>query len=177
MFYISEIFTTPPDKFNSPLHGKIYDTLQTLGISFERVDNDPAVTMQDCVAINEKLNVRIVKTLFLCNRQKTSFYLYVTTDDKPFVTKDFSKALNISRVSFAPEEIMLERLGTRAGAATVFGTLLDAGNEIQVVIDRDILQNEWYGCTDGTVTGYMRVKTKDIFDVFLPYVKHTPLFI
>lgn len=177
MFYVSEIFTVPPEKFNSPLHGKIYDTLQALGIPFERVENDPAVTMQDCVAINEKLDVRIVKTLFLCNRQKTSFYLYVTADDKLFVTKDFSKALNISRVSFAPEEIMLERLGTRAGAATVFGTLLDTENEIQVVIDRDIMQSEWYGCTDGTVTGYMRVKTNDVFDVFLPYVKHTPLFI
>ncbi|HOJ35477.1 MAG TPA: YbaK/EbsC family protein, partial [Clostridiales bacterium] len=96
---------------------------------------------------------------------------------KPFVTKDFSKALGISRVSFAPAELLYEMLGTKVGATTVFSMLLDRENKVQVVIDKDVLKEEWYGCTDGTTTCYMRVKTERILNDFLPYTKHEPKFI
>ena len=98
MFYVSEVKTKAPEKFQSELQQKIYETLAHLDIPFERVDNDPAITMEDCVLINERLDMKTVKTLFLCNRQQTNFYLFVTLDGKPFVTKDFSSALGISRV-------------------------------------------------------------------------------
>lgn len=177
MIYVSEVFTTEPAEFKTALHKKTYAALRELNIPFERVDNDDAITMEDCLRINEVLNVKVCKTLFLCNRQQTAFYLFVTAGDKPFVTKDFSRALGISRVSFAPPELLEKLCGTRVGATTVFSTLLDPDNNIQVVIDRDVLKDEWYGCTDGTTTCYMRVRTEHILNVFLPYTKHEPLII
>ena len=102
MFKVSEIITTPPQEFLSELQQKVYETFAYLGIPFERVDTDPGITMEDCQHIDAKIGVRIVKTVFLCNRQQTEFYLYVTTDDKPFVTREFCGALGIPRVSFAP---------------------------------------------------------------------------
>ena len=119
----------------------------------------------------------MVKTLFLCNRQQTAFYLFVTAGNQPFRAKDFSAALDAARVSFAPAELMEQMLGTRIGAATVFGALLDTENAVQIVFDRDILSEEWYGCSNGTTTGYMKVKTGQILHSFLPYAKHAPLII
>ncbi len=177
MIYVSEIKTSQPKEFKTPLQENVYETLTKLNISFERVDTDEAITMEDCVEISKRLECPVVKTLFLCNRQKTNFYLFITTGDKPFKTKDFSRTLEISRVSFAPEELLFEMLGVKIGAATVFGTLLDNENKIKVVIDKDVLGEEYYGCSDGTTIGYMKVKTEDVIQKFLEYTKHIPTVI
>ncbi|MCY8952451.1 prolyl-tRNA synthetase associated domain-containing protein [Bacillus cereus] len=172
MFYISEVNTIAPIKFSTPLQEEVYFTLQKINIPFLRVDTDEAITMDDCTFINEKLNMKMVKTLFLCNRQQTAFYLFITRGNKPFRSKDFSSALNIARVSFAPEELMKEMLGTKIGAATIFSTLLDKNKDVQIVFDKDVTSDEWYGCSDGTTTGYMKVRTKQIINDFLPFTNH-----
>ncbi len=173
MFYVSEIQTEAPHEFQTQLQELVYGTLEKLQIPFERVDTDEAITMEDCVAIDEKLNMNMVKTLFLCNRQQTEFYLFVTVGNKPFRSKDFSSALGIARVSFAPAEQMETMLGTKIGAATVFSSLLDTDQRVQIIFDKDVLAEEWYGCSDGTTTGYMKVRTDDIYRRFLPFTKHT----
>ena len=101
-------------------------------------------------------------TLFLCNRQQTEFYLFITCGDKPFRSKEFSAALHVTRVSFAPANLMESMLGTKIGAATVFSSLLDTAASVKIVFDKDILDEEYYGCSDGTTTGYMKVKTEDM---------------
>ncbi len=173
MFYISDISNKAPNSFDTKLQEQIYATLDALNIPFSRVTTDEAITMEDCLLINQKLDMNMVKTLFLCNRQKTDFYLFITRGDKPFSSKIFSTALNISRVSFAPAELMYEMLGTKIGAATIFSSLLDKDNNINIVIDKDICNEKWYGCSDGTTTGYMKISTEDIITKFLSYVKHT----
>lgn len=177
MFYVSEIQTEAPDHFQTRLQKQVYETLATLHIPFSRVDTDEAITMEDCVAIDKKLNMNMVKTLFLCNRQQTNFYLFITVGNKPFRSKDFSSALGISRVSFAPVEQLEAMLGTQIGATTIFSSLLDTENKIQIVFDKDVLSEEWYGCSDGTTTGYMKIQTDDIYRKFLPFTKHTPVVI
>lgn len=119
----------------------------------------------------------MVKTLFLCNRQQTNFYLFITVGNKPFRSKDFSSALGISRVSFAPVEQLESMLGTQIGATTIFSSLLDTENKIQIVFDKDVLSEEWYGCSDGTTTGYMKIRTDDVYQTFLPFTQHTPVVI
>lgn len=177
MFYISEIMTSEPQEYKNQLQKEIYKALAQLKIPFERVDTDEAVTMDDCVLIDQKLNMKMVKTLFLCNRKKTIFYLFVTTGEKAFDTKNFSNALGISRVSFGPAELMEEMLGNKIGAATVFGTLLDLDRDVQVIIDKEVADEEYYGCSDGTTTCYMKIRTTDIIDKFLPFAKHKPVLV
>lgn len=177
MFYISEIMTTAPDEYKNHLQQETYKALAQLKIPFERVDTDEAITMDDCILIDQKLNMKMVKTLFLCNRKKTIFYLFITTGEKNFDTKNFSNALGISRVSFAPAELMEEMLGNKIGAATVFGTLLDLDRDVQVIIDKDVANEDYYGCSDGTTTCYLKLRTTDIIDKFLPFSKHKPVII
>ena len=172
MFYVSEVKTEAPKVFESELQQRIYETFADLDIHFERVDNDPAITMEDCALINERLDMKTVKTLFLCNRQQTNFYLFVTLDGKPFVTKDFSAALGISRVSFATEELLFSMLGTKIGATTVLSSIMDTENKVRIVFDKEVLKNEWYGCTDSTTTSYMKLKTSDVLEKYIPFTKH-----
>ncbi|MBT2601106.1 prolyl-tRNA synthetase associated domain-containing protein [Oceanobacillus sp. ISL-73] len=177
MFFVSDIMEKAPDTYKSPLQEMVYESLTKLQISFKRVNTEEAISMEDCIEINQKLDMKMVKTLFLCNSKKTKFYLFITTADKPFKSKDFSNALDISRVSFASPEMMEQILGVKIGAATVFGVLMDKGNLVQVVFDKDVLLEEWYGCSDGTTTGYMKVKTKLIVNNFLTYTNHIPTVI
>jgi Ala-tRNA(Pro) deacylase len=177
MFFVSEVKKTQPSEFKTPLQQMVYELFTEKGVNFERVDNDPAITMEDCISIDQRLNMKTVKTLFLCNRQQTSFYLVVTTAEKPFKTKDLSAALSISRLSFAPIELLHSMLGTAVGAATVFGLMLDKEKNVQLVIDNDILSEEWYGCTDGTTTSYLKLSTDWVLNEFIPTTGHAPRFV
>lgn len=177
MFYVSEIFATAPAVFSTELQKKVYETLDQLAIPFERVDTDEAITMEDCVLIDRRLDMKMVKTLFLCDRGQTEFYLYVTTARKRFNSGEFSRLLDTARVSFAPVERLQSMLGTKVGAATVLSVLLDSAHRVRVVVDREVLQERWYGCSDGTTTGYLKIETSRVIDDFLPHVGHRPLFI
>lgn len=177
MFYVSEILKDKPKEYKTELEKEVYEVLEKLEIPFERVDTDEAITMEDCALIDEKLNMQTVKTLFLCNRQKTDFYLFITKGDKPFSTKNFSGALSISRVSFASPELLLEMLGTKVGSATVLSALFDKKNRVKIVVDKEVYESEDYGCSDGTTTCYMKLSTADVMGKFLDYAKHKPQII
>lgn len=177
MFYVSDIKKTAPDSYQTHLQKSVYEALAKLHIPYERVHTDEAITMDDCTQIDKKLNMKMVKTLFLCNRQKTNYYLFVTCGDKPFRSKEFSTALGIPRVSFAPVEKMESMLKTKVGAATVFSALCDKENKVRIVFDKDILAEKWYGCSDGTTTGYMKIQTEQVIHNFLAFAKHTPAII
>ena len=176
-FYVSERMTTAPAEFSTPLQEQVYSALKRLDIRFERVDTDPGITMEDCQNINSGLGGRIVKTLFLCNRQQTIFYLYVTRDDKPFVTKDFGAALGIPRVSFASAELLMEKVGTEHGASTILSACLDSARDVNFVIDREIAESETFCCADGTVGCFMKISTSDLLDRYLPAFRHNPIII
>ncbi len=169
--------TSAPAEFRTELEKMVYEMLERLQIPFERIDNEPAITMEDCEAVDAALDVKTVKTLLVCNRQQTEFYLFVTGGDKPFSTKDFGRALGISRVSFAPVPKLQEMLGTELGATTVFSTMLASPEQIHLVIDEDVANDPWYGCTDGTTTCYMKLRTSDILEKFLPTTGHVPVII
>lgn len=177
MFYISEIQNIAPEVFNTELQEMVYNTLQKLRIQFQRVDTDEVISMEDCIPINKKLNMKMVKTLFLCNRQKTEFYLLVMTADKPFRAKEVSKALGLPHLSFAPIDLFEKMLGTKIGAATIFSVMLDVENAMQVLIDKDVISEQYYGCSDGTTTGYMKIRTASLINYFLDFAKHKPQII
>ncbi len=172
MIKVSEPRTDSPQNYGNELQFLVYKTLKELHIPYQRVETDEVITMEDCVAVNEVLNMKMVKTLFLCSRHKQDYYLYITGGKKRFNSKAFSTALGLSRVSFAPEEDMHEILGTKIGAATVFSALLTSAKNVHIVFDPDVLREEYYGCSDGTTTGYMKLRTKDITNRFLPYTGH-----
>ena len=173
MFKVSEPITTPPAAFASQLQQKVYETFAACGIPFERVDTDPGLTMEDCQHIDAKIGVHIVKTIFPCNRQQTAFYLYVTTDDKPFVTRDFCGALGIPRVSFAPADKLWELTGVEVGATTVLSCILPSAGNVNLVMDRGVAEAAWFACTDGTPTCFVKLHTQDLLQKYIPASGHS----
>lgn len=177
MFYVSEITHEAPKEFENETQRQIYEALAELGIPFDRVENEFIVSMEDCVWVNEKLGASIVKNLFLCNRQETEFYLYVTRDNKRFKTKIFSKALGVSRLSFAPEEALMEHLGVRIGAANPFSLVYDKPGRVHLVIDEELMEYSKIACNDATNNAHISILTSDLLEKYLPYTGHEPVIL
>lgn len=151
---------------------KTYDLLDSLKISYQRIDHEPAMTMEACAEIDKVLDATICKNLFLCNRQKTAFYLLMMPGDKPFKTKDLSAQIGSARLSFASPEDMQRLLHISPGAVSVMGLMNDVGGEVSLLIDGDALKGEFFGCHPCVNTASLRLKTRDLLDTFLPAVKH-----
>ena len=152
---------------------KVYDCLDSLNIEYYRVDHEVAMTMEDCKAIDEVLGAVMCKNLFLCNRQKTKFYLLIMPADKPFKTKELSSQIGSARLSFASADKMLEYLDINPGAVSVMGLKNDTENDVSFIVDEDLLKDEYIGCHPCVNTSSLKIKTDDLVNVFLPFTKHT----
>lgn len=156
---------------------RCYDLLERLGIPFERADHDAANTIADCKAVEQCLETEICKNLFLCNRQKTAFYLLLMRGDKSFKTKDLSHQLGIARLSFAGPEELQELLDLTPGSVTVLGLMNDRQGRVQLVIDRSVAEQEFWGCHPCINTSTLRLRAQDILERFLPETGHNPIFV
>lgn len=156
---------------------KCYDLLDGLGIGYQRVDHEPAMTMEVCSQIDSSLNAVICKNLFLSNRQETAFYLLMIPGDKPFKTKYLSAQLGVSRLSFGKGEYMEQFLDNTPGSASVLGLMNDTENRVQLLIDRDLLNHESFGCHPCINTSSLRLRVSDLMETLLPAIHHTPILV
>lgn len=141
---------------------RTYDLLDRLGVEYERIDHEPAMTMEDCKEVDQLLEAVICKNLFLCNRQKTAFYLLMIPDTKVFHTKDLSAQIGSARLSFAKPEYMEEFLDITPGSVSVMGLMNDQEHRVQLLIDEDVLDGEYIGCHPCINTSSIRFKVKDL---------------
>ena len=169
---ISQIYTTPPTDPRPPVEQATFDLLEKLHIPYERVEHDPADTMEDCRAISEALCVRVCKNLFLCNRQQTQFYLLCMPASKLFKTKDLSAQIHSARLSFASGEKMEELLGVTPGSASILALMNDKEGSVQLLMDLTLYSKEYIGCHPCKNTGTLKLETSDVLNIFLPYTGH-----
>jgi len=149
-----------------------YNLLDELQISYERVDHEALNTMEACVEVDKLLRATICKNLFLCNRQKTKYYLLMMPGEKSFRTKELSAQINSARLSFAPPEDMEQLLNLEPGSVTVMGLIYDKENKVQLLVDEDVLKGEYLGCHPCINTSSIKLKTKEVFDTFLKAIHH-----
>ena len=128
--------------------------------------------MEACYEIDAVLGVLICKNLFLCNRQKTKFYLLMMPGDKKFKTKELSSQIGSARLSFAEPEDMLKYLDIEPGAVSVMGLMNDPDHQVQLLIDEDVLEGEYLGCHPCVCTSSLKLRTADIVEKFLPATGH-----
>ena len=151
---------------------RTYDFLDSLGVDYQRMDHEAAFTMEACKEVDEALGVEMCKNLFLCNRQKTDFYLLLIPGDKVFKTKELSKQIGSARLSFASAEYMEKYLDITPGAVSIMGLMNDKDNVVRLLVDEDLLKEEWIGCHPCVNTSSIRVKTKDMFDTVMKAMHH-----
>lgn len=152
---------------------RVYAYLDQLGIEYWQTDHKKeAYTMEDCEDVDAILHATVCKNLFLCNHQKTQFYLLMMVGDKKFKTKDVSHQLGVARLSFADEAYMEKYLDIHPGAVSVMGLMNDHDKHVRLIVDRDILKGEYIGCHPCVNTSSLKIRTKDIFEKFVPSTGH-----
>ena len=156
---------------------KVYDLLEQLKIPFLRADHEAAKTIESCEAVEALFGIEICKNLFLCNTQKTNFYLLILPGSKKFKTGEVSKQLNVPRLSFAPANYMEDFLDITPGSVSILGLMNDKENHVQLLIDEDILHQESIGCHPCINTSSLKIQLKDIMERFLPHIKHDPIIV
>ena len=154
-----------------------YDLLDSLGIEYDRIDHEPAMTMEICEEIDRVLGATICKNLFLCNRQQTDFYLLMMPGDKPFKTKDLSSQIGSSRLSFGTPDYMEQLVDITPGSLSILGLMNDKEGRVRLLIDKDVLSGEYIGCHPCINTSSLRIKTADIVEKLIPALKHAPTLV
>lgn len=153
---------------------RVYDFLDRNGIDYFRTDHfdTPATTMEACREVDRVLGTRICKNLFLCNQQKTRFYLLLMPGDKPFRTKEITRQIGSARLSFASPEFMLKYLDIEPGAVSLMGLIHDTEHAVRLLVDEDVLQEEYLGCHPCVNTSSLKIRTEDAFGRFLQAADH-----
>lgn len=168
---------TRPEGELLPQEAAAFDALERLGIDYDRVSSEPADNMEKCAAVSEVLGMPICKNLFLCNRQKTQFYLLLLEGDKVFKTKHLSAQLGCSRLSFAGEEDLARLLGVQPGSASLLCLLQDPGCAVQLVLDRPLLRQAYLGLHPCQNTSTLRIAMGDVLERVIPALGHRPLLV
>ena len=156
---------------------RVYDFLDNLGIEYQRIDHEAAMTMEACEEIDRVLgdDTAICKNLFLCNRQETNFYLLLMPGNKPFKTKDLSAQIHSARLSFAKPEYMEEYLDITPGSVSVLGLMNDSEKKVQLLIDEDIMKEPYFGCHPCINTSSLKFTTEDLTTKIIPALGHDPI--
>lgn len=178
LFIDPNIYTTRPNSTGRlEKEMKVYDVLERLEIKYERLDHDVTPSIDSCLEVEEKLEIEICKNLFLCNTQNTNFYLLMMPGNKKFKTAELSRQIQTSRLSFAAANYMEEFLDITPGSVSVMGLMNDHEHRVQLLIDREILSNEFVGCHPCINTTSMKIRTADLLEKFLPHIQHEPIIV
>ena len=171
------VYSGAPDDSRPENETAVYHFLNSLSIPFVRIDHDPVRTMEDCQAIDAALGGEICKNLFLCNQQKTQFYLLMIQKNKAFKTKDISKQLGVSRLSFGTPDHMRQLLHLSPGAVSPMGLLFDSAKDVRLLLDADLKGGEYLGCHPCVNTASIRMAMADFLHIYLPAAGHAPTFV
>lgn len=172
-----QLFHGAPTDERKPNEQAVYDFLNACSIPFTRVDHPAVQTMEDCHAADAVLQVEMCKNLFLCNSQKTKFYLLLLPGNKPFKTKVFSKLMGISRLSFAPPDKMEEYLHISPGAVSPMGLVFPSAKDVTLVMDEEVRNMDLLGCHPCVNTSSIALSTADFLEKFLPAANHEITFV
>lgn len=157
---------TPGGRLDKEL--RCYDFLDQLGIEYDRADHGYADTIPDCAAVEAVTGAEICKNLFLTNRQQTDFYLLLMPGSKPFKTKDLSHQIDSARLSFAAPEHMERLLDITPGSVSILGLMNDRENRVRLLIDRDLLRDEFLCCHPCINSSTLKLRMADVLETLIP---------
>ncbi|MEH2959419.1 prolyl-tRNA synthetase associated domain-containing protein [Candidatus Merdisoma sp. JLR.KK006] len=172
------LYTTRPEPNGRlPKEMAVYDLLEQLQIPYIRLDHEVTPSIEACHDVDAQLGIEICKNLFLCNSGKNKFYLLMMPGTKQFKTKDLTKQINSSRLSFAPPEFMEKFLNITPGSVSILGLMNDREHQVQLVIDEDVVKQEYIGCHPCINTSSLKLKASDVLEKLLPAIEHKPIFV
>ena len=170
------IYTCRPTDARLPKEERVYDLLERLNIPFSRVDHEAVGTIEGCLDIEELLGIRICKNLFLRNSKGDRYYLLTLPGHKQLVTRELAKQIGSTRLSFGAPEKLEEYLDITPGSVSILGLMNDHDNKVELLMDRELLADEFFGCHPCINTSSLKLKTAEILERLLPAIVHEPRF-
>ncbi len=161
----------------SPKAEFVCNYLENIGIQFSVTIHEAAETLEKCAEIEKTIGGRICKNLFLQTTAGNAHYLLMMDSNKKFVTKNVSKTLGSSRLSFANGEKMEEMLGTSPGSLSITSLIFDKKKKVSLAIDEDILKDEFICCHPCDCTATLKIRTDDVINILIPSLGITPAII
>ena len=177
MYIDQTLYTGRPAETRGETEDRCYDLLDRLGVAYYRVDHEHADTIEMCEEVEKLLGCKICKNLFLTNRQQTDFYLLIMPGEKPFKTKLLSKQIGTARLSFASPEQMEQHLSVTPGSVSVLGLMNDREKKVRLLIDRELLGEENFGCHPCRNTASLRFRTEALIHTVLPALGAEPVYV
>ena len=179
MYIDPTLYTGRPEREEGRLPKEVacYDLLDQLGMTYQRVDHDPADHITACEEVEKVLGKKICKNLVLCNRQKTDFYLLLMDGEKPFHTKDLSKQIGTSRLSLAPPELMEELLNVTPGSATILALMNDKDHRVKLVLDQSVAGDDTLSCHPCISTSSIILFMEEVRTRLLPHLGVEPILV
>ena len=157
---------------------EVITRLNKAGVLYEYYEHEQAHTIEDCLKMPFITDdITICKNILLCNRQQTDFYLLMLPGDKPFKTSVLSKQIGSSRLSFAGGEYMEQFLDITPGSLSVLGLMNDKENRVRLLIDKELLSDQWIGCHPCINTSTLRLKTADLIEKIIPAMTHSITYV
>ena len=150
-------------------HARTLDLfLEENGVGYIRAEHDEAATIELCENVEKIIDAKICKNLLLTNRQQTVFYLLLIKGDMVFKTKYLSAQINSARLSFANAEQMETLLDVTPGSLTVLGLMNDKEKKVNLLIEENVLKEEFFACHPMVNTATVKFKTEDLIKKILP---------
>lgn len=168
---VSDIEKNEPDEYFNEVEEKVFSLLEKLKIDYEYVTNDVVEVMDDCIELDKVLNCEVRKSILLTNKKHTTFFLVVLPAKKNLDVKLLEAKIGISGLSFASSEEMQQILGVLPGSLTVLSVVSDLEDYVQVIIDKEVVDCEYFACNTGINERHIKIKTSDL-SRYLKQVHH-----
>lgn len=154
------------------INNLVMSKLDELSVGYTMIEHQPIMTMAEGEAIAKALGVKSCKNLLLTNRQD-EYFLLLLAGDKKLNAKVVAQQIGSSHLSFATADKLKEILSVEQGAVSILALMFDKDNRVRLLIDKDVVFQEYIGCHPCVNTCSLKLRTKDIIEKFLPTVGHT----
>lgn len=142
---------------------KVIDKLKELGIQYQLVEHEPALTTEQADSFIEGIEGVRTKTMFLTNKKKKNFYLLIMDDGKRLDMNRFAEIVEEKKMKMASEDSLFEKMALPAGVVSPFGLLNNEDHDVQVFFDKEIVDEERMSFHPNTNEKTIFVATPDLF--------------
>lgn len=145
---------------------RVKEYLNSMGIQFKIVEHEPAYTTEEADKYIEGYDGVRTKTMFICNKKKTNYYMIIMDDSKRLDMNKFKEIVSEKQMKMASEESLKEKLGIKPGMVSPFGLLNNDEKDVKIYMDKEIITEEIMTFHPNDNTKTLFITTKDLFKYF-----------
>ena len=144
-------------------YDKVKEYLNALGIQFKIVEHEPAYITEEADKYIEGHDGVRTKTMFICNKKKTNYYMIIMDDSKRLDMNKFKEIVSEKQMKMASKEALKEKLGIEPGMVSPFGLLNNDEKDVKIYMDKEIIIEEIMTFHPNDNTKTLFITTKDLF--------------